>query len=719
MKSGLRGPRVLKSADMAEAIQDSRERLGLSQAFDLGVLLVHGMGEQKRRATLDTDGGEILEWLRKRVETAGADGAGMVEILDEVQRGVAAGDGDLPAHVIVRITPPPGAGAPAYWLIAEGWWAESFPPADYEEFAPWARAAGPLVGATVIADIARRLEVGKDVNPWLRLLLIPVRFPIGLAMVAIGALAAFAVSLYGLVLGRAAKMTSLPFVARWALSKQRTLAAGQGDAYLFATRPEYSKAMADKVRSDLAAVREQSMVVAIVAHSMGTGVSWEALTTSRSPAAIHPVRLFVTYGQGLRKLFFTREAATSLPQLASTVGAISQLGALAIVALALIGVTLLARPFLPDALAAILAIVLGPAAIVAMISGVLAVVLEVELLRSCRRIWVQSGQNIEKDWSKVREVAPELKWLDLWASSDPASVGPLSVVGERIDSYKIRNRAWPPVDHDVYWMNHTEYLPIVLSCLFELGGPTLYAAALDDPRLAVTAMRRHTRVHWLVTTRVFLAGAAGGGLVVAVVGAGLPLWIPLVAAAVLLKLGVRPWRWLDAGWSSLVTADETTYFRGVRLPLWSAAWWLFGALAALLAILPAVLLLLLGREPLGAVYLIAVAFTALLALTVLSGGGSTFGRREQKETLRLAMRGAPGGAPVVIVVTAAAITVLVLALVLAALAAPGLFGTVLLLEVGIVLLAMAAEGIREYWRFRTEFAERSAKLPPPPASRRP
>lgn len=701
-KSGFTRPRRLKSPDLTTAIQDSRDLLNLPEPFDLGVLLVHGMGEQQRGQTLATDGKEILDWLKRRVETAGADGAGKFEILIEVMRGVAEGDGDSPAHVIVQITPPKGKGAPAIWLIAEGWWAESFPSASDEEFVRWARVAGPLIGATLIADIGRRLEIGQYIDRRLLLLLVPIRLLIGAFMVVLGALAAFGV-------------TGLAFIARWAPSWRRTLAAGHGDAYLFAMRPAYRKLMADKVRADLAAVSQKSRKVAIVAHSMGTGVAWDALTIDRSGDAIPPVQLFITYGQGLRKLFFALEAGRP-PELAPAVGAISRLGAIAISALAVLVLVMVVTPLIREPYAWITVVLLGAAAVVAAISGLSAVVLEFDLLRSCGEKWDRSAREIGKDWSKLKKVAKDLEWLDLWGSADPAPVGPLGVADEQgklIGSYKIRNRAWPPVDHDVYWLNGTEYLPIVLSRLFALGGPKHYATPLTDARLEATAMRRHARVHWLVATRVLIAGAFIGSLVAVLVGFGLPSWAALVAAlvgaSVLRKLDIRPWRLLEDRWETVVTADEIMYFQGVRLPLWSATWRLQGAVALLLASVPVVLLLLLGQGQNAAVYLIAVTFAALLALTVMSGGGCTFGRRERQESLGAAMRRSPDVASAGIILTA----LLVLAPLLAKSISPGLLGAVLLVEVSAVLLVMAYEGLREYQLFKAEFDERNAEFPRP------
>lgn len=78
-------------------------------------------------------------------------------------------------------------------------------------------------------------------------------------------------------------------------------------------------------------------------------------------------------------------------------------------------------------------------------------------------------------------------------------------------TYKIRNLSSLVLDQFVYWRNATEFMAIVASRLFSLGGPQRHAAQMTDPRLQVSAMRRHARVLMLLAMRVFLIGGVLAG----------------------------------------------------------------------------------------------------------------------------------------------------------------------------------------------------------------
>src|SRR3546814_8947050 len=70
----------------------------------------------------------------------------------------------------------------------------------------------------------------------------------------------------------------------------------------------------------------------------------------------------------------------------------------------------LTHPFPPRRPSALLAGASWPLIAVPVL---LAVIAEFALLNSARRIWTESGKDIESDWEKVIAVEPGLEWLDL------------------------------------------------------------------------------------------------------------------------------------------------------------------------------------------------------------------------------------------------------------------------------------------------------------------
>jgi len=711
---------MLQSAELDQGIKDSRRRLGLRRKYNLGILLVHGIGEQMRGDTLTEEGDYIFRWLRRRVESAGAAGGAQVDVLDVALRQVSRDD--IPtAHAVVRITPPTGTGAPAHWIVAESSWAEVFRPATYTELAGWAVTVGPWVFATQVAGIVTRMEIGESVPRLLRLALVPVTLLAGTVMLLGAALVGLMVTALALALVLLA-ITRTPFMADLARSLQRGLANGFGDAYVLTRSPIRFGAMATQVRSDLQVLLRECASVAVLAHSQGTAVAWYALKhelTDRpavpkdgpKPA---PIGLFVTYGQAVRKLTFVLTMARGSQTGVQTLSAVGSAAFLGI---------------------AVLALLAGAPWPLVVVPVLLAVIAEFVLLNSARRIWTESGKDIESDWEKVVAVEPGLEWLDLWASADPAPVGPLDVAGKQIRSYKIRNLASIIWDHVVYWRNPTEFLAIVGSRLFALGGPKAYAAALTDPRLQVAAMRRHTRVLLLLTMRVFVGGAVVAGLVHAwltpAFGSGLieflgalnvplvdeffdapPDWVITVAGFIgVAILGVVAWLPVSLGWNALMGADETTYFRGIRQPLWTVPWYALGTLVVLIAVAAFAALWLAHGPTLATAYLLGSGFVALLALAVLSSGGSTFAGTEDSQSPLVATRKLTGQTSSGVAVAVGGALVLVLVPIGAALLFPAAIGWILAAEVVVLSAVLAAEGVREYRLFRVAFNSRNAKLP--------
>ncbi|MGH2462968.1 MAG: hypothetical protein ACRDFZ_04995 [Candidatus Limnocylindria bacterium] len=721
---------MLQPTQLDDGIKDSRERLGLKRRFDLGILLVHGIGEQVRGDVLTEEGDRIFGWLRRRVERPegpggpgepGGEAYGDVDVLDVVARQLSA-DNIPAAHAVVRIAPPAGKGKTAHWVVAESLWSEVFRQATFSELAGWAVTIGPWVFATQVAGIWRRMEIGESVPRLLRLLLVPITLLVGTVMLVGAAVVGLLVTALALGLF-VLSVVPIPFVSGVARALQRALANGFGDAYVLTRSPIRFGAMATQVHSDMQVLLRECASVAIVAHSQGAAVSWYALQHElldrpaeppKGEARPAPIGLFLTYGQGVRKLTFVLTMARGSQTGLQTLAAVGSAA---------------------DLLLAGWALVAGAPWPLAAAFGILAIIAEFFLLSSAIPIWERAGKEMESDWQQVVNAEPNLEWLDLWASADPAPVGPLDVSGKQVRSYKIRNLSSFVLDHFTYWRNPTEFIAIVASRLFGLGGPQLYAATMTDPRLQVAAMRRHARVLMLLAMRVFLIGGVLAGLIHAwftpEFGGALmefigdlnlafvdeffdapPDWaIVLAGFAGVIVIAAIAWLPISLGWNALTGADEDTYLRGVRRPLWSPAWQALGLLALVLIGMAVALLNLAQAELLAWVFLFGSPFAALLCLTVLASGGSTFAGTEDSQSPMVATRKITGQTSSSVAVAAVIALILVLVPIAAAFLVPDAIGWILAAEAALLSAVLAAEGIREYRLFRVAFNSRNAKLP--------
>jgi hypothetical protein len=699
--------------ELGPALREAAQSRGLPEElpYDLGVLLVHGVGEQQRGDTLTEAGDLILEWLKRRAEATGSDADVELNLMDVVDR-QASTDDIAGAHALIRVTPPSEGALPANWVVAESFWADVFRPATFTELASWGVFIGPWAFAAQVRGILQRMETAVELPGWLRPALLPIIWVAAGAMLLVGAFVGLAVTVLAVALVILA-LTNIPFLADFARSTQRTLANGVGDAYVLTRSPIRFGAMASQVRADLEDLCKESRAVAVIAHSQGTAVAWHAIKhgltddPSADSAVAQRLKLFLTYGQAVRKLTFMNLVAE---------GSQTQNGILALVGA---GSALLA-------LAEFL--IVGPSFLM-LITVALAIAAEALLMKRVMPIWKRSQDKIEGDWDKVHAAAPGLEWLDLWASADPVPGGPLDLDRRPIIStYKIRNLASSILDHVVYWKNGTEFLALVASRLFELGGPREYASERKDPVLLVSVMRRHARVLLLLAMRVVLAGAAVAGAlqawwtpgfsagVMTFLGAlNLPLvdtfldtapdWTrSLAGVIVILVAAVLAWAPFAIVWSFLAAADLDTYFQGImKKPLWDWRWWTLAAAFAATAAGVGLLLFVLGAPALAGAYAVATGLAMLLSLTVMSSGGRTLVDVETPEDPLAAVQRVTGRQETSIAATVAAALIIVVLPLVVALRWNAALGPTLAVE-GVVLSAvLLIEGVREYRAFDRKF----------------
>ncbi|MGH2489691.1 MAG: hypothetical protein ACRDFR_08765, partial [Candidatus Limnocylindria bacterium] len=113
----------------------------------------------------------------------------------------------------------------------------------------------------------------------------------------------------------------------------------------------------------------------------------------------------------------------------------------------------------------------------------------------------------------------------------------------------------------------------------------------------------------------------------------------------------------------------------------------------------------------AAVFPVASGFAALLCLTVLSSGGSTFAGTEDSQNALTATTRITGKTRSSVTVAVGIAILVALVPIASALLVPSVIGWVLAVEAVLLSAVLAAEGVREYRLFRAAFNSRNAKLP--------
>jgi len=518
--------------------EPSRDRV------DVGVLFVHGIGNQPEGSTLK-EGGGLARTL-----------GGWARPVTEPDWKQVPGD---PKSRLVEI----GSGTDSRTaLAAEGWWAGEVPAPGAGTLLWWLLSVVPLVVPRVLDAGLRRSSMRMDDADWWR----PLFFGSGVVRLAQNAfvvaatlsLLAALVALWALALPRAALdrirsagpragdapvlvpvlcgtalgaavllvipgtsakqgavavLAMLILVTGWTLPRllNTTLAAFVGDCYALLRQEPIERAMVQRVESCLAWLEGEvkGAPIVIVAHSQGAELVRRVIAERENG-----VRGLVTYGAGIAKL----DAVDRLR--ASPWTAIAAL-ALRIVsaAIAVVAVVVVVRTWLAlDALAiaiALLAVALVP------LSGA----------RKLLQKVVGESYTSDRFGFGPKKVG---RWLDLQTANDPVSEGALPIDASWGEAREIVNARVLLLDHVLYWRNVEGFCaPLILELATVVGlghpaevGNAVRAAAADRTR----------RVGHRVLLRVAFVAVAVAAFVVA---SGIARFI--IAGALLLAAAGVEW----------------------------------------------------------------------------------------------------------------------------------------------------------------------------------
>ena len=575
------------------------------------------MGEHERGDTITEMGDALTEWLRRWIKELREREGGQTDfkIRDATLRtqsadSLTAGEpgGGPSARVSVVLTDRDGV--EQEWLLAESWWGGAFRPATFGELAAWAASVGPWLLASQGSGILRRMWGAPSSRGWrrvatfvLKLLMTPIILVLQGVIASVVTPIAFTLLLLSLV--------PLPFVSDIARGLAQNLAGSFGDLLVLVRSPVRFAAMAERVRTDIAGLDSQCDQVMVVAHSQGSAVAWQAIKrASQQPRCNRPeVALFVSFGQAMRKLkslYRVHEVAGSMQTRFTLLACVASAILVVVLVTGLLG----------------LGEILGRGGDVAgaiadrdwyWITFVLFVIAGFIV-----QLWLQAmarANDRESEVELLGEIGSvgarfrDFRWVDLWASADPAPNGPLladpsPAAAQYVSSYKLRNMASTALDHSVYWSNVTEFVSAIAYFASALTWPNA-TGVRSLPRLRDAITVRDARVNQLAVARVVFA--VGTAFAIAGLATLLPQWgrtvrdllgrLPFVpndwfpccpppvdgalAAALLAVAALIVWLGLLALWRLPIRGDEAAFFKG--RPIigwdWKAVAWFAAAVA--------------------------------------------------------------------------------------------------------------------------------------------
>ena len=307
--------------------------------FRLGVLFVHGIGTQPPRDTLVRWGDVLLKVIGRATEEEPG------RTIPMVGRG-DAGDrsGDKPAEVAVEFRCN-DRDQKEKWLLAEGWWADSFPAPTYSGLVSWSFRAVPWAIALHIAQRfwQRNPKASKAAWYWACAKAITQ---------LLGAMALMPVFMILLALTLLLGLLPIPELRSLILSTQTALIGTIGDSLAFVESPLRAALIRGRILEGLERLKGRCERTVIVAHSQGAAATLDALGgildhdeagERPSPASEGPVPdALVTFGSGINQLVSLKvlsagrlEKRTGIN--ASSVAIVTTLGMVALLILLFVG----------------------------------------------------------------------------------------------------------------------------------------------------------------------------------------------------------------------------------------------------------------------------------------------------------------------------------------------------------------------------------------------
>jgi len=379
----------------------------------LGVLFVHGIGEQPRGDTLLRFGDPCIAWLERWLEKHDKNKKLSVSHVQSVD--------ERPTSVTLTCK-----GEAQRIQLAESWWARKFAPPPVNELSWWLL----LVGTWAILSHAAKPVKDQQATYASR----AIAFARG---VFVWAPAAFSFQIVIIALSLAAAVPIAPwrsFVSRLLL----TLSATLGDSYVLLHSQTQFRLAVESVTTDIETMVRACEKTMVVAHSQGAAIAHEAIRR----ASIEPSKvLFVTVGSGVQKLRELKALNHALEfRGETTVKSAAQYALPA-------GFVVFWVTFGPSLWFGRLPLEVGGVALIILFG-------------------IAFGIAIGKYRQSTIE-STACRWLDVYASSDPVANGPTNAPGT--DSVRIVNEKSLLRDHTAYFSNRFHFIPRLVAEMKTFG----------------------------------------------------------------------------------------------------------------------------------------------------------------------------------------------------------------------------------------------------------
>jgi hypothetical protein len=340
-------------------LQESETSPG-AREFQLGVLLVHGIGTPRAGDTLVQWGDVLLKTIARATRSpeaesrdrltsspsmpAGSGGKASGGVLVSMER---AGPGGLPESGRFEAAVQLSAGDHTErWLIREGFWAGAFPAPSYRELLSWSVRALPWSIVTHFGErywqsvgrATRSWQALKPVSnsllkrPWDRARIVAFASAIHHLIVALAprveavfllivalALTPVLITLLGLTLLLA--LVPIPQIRKLVLAVQSILTATVGDSFAFVESPIRAALIRECIFDGLKRLKPLCEHTVVVAHSQGAAVVLDALGAlepSNEKREVEAVPglvpdALITFGAGTNQLASQKVLADRMP----------------------------------------------------------------------------------------------------------------------------------------------------------------------------------------------------------------------------------------------------------------------------------------------------------------------------------------------------------------------------------------------------------------------
>ena len=412
--------------------------IDLQKPYKLGVLFVHGIGEQAKGETLLRFGDPCISWLERWLQKNGEKlRVEDVQIAEEVPTDVSIGCMGKSEKILFR----------------ESWWAEKFLPPPIHELSWWLLLVGTW---STLSHSVKQIEYPEsdDDNPLTRNddtksdQIPPKNLPKLtsncihiLRAVFIYAPAALCYQIVIILLSILGTLPFMPlqnFFTNILLGMSRTL----GDSYVLLHSPTQEKMAVDSVLQDVEKIASMCERTMIVAHSQGAAITYHAL--ERAEFDITDID-FISVGSGLEKLEELRELNTRLEARESA--KFSKRLYLGPALFVLFWIPIIIGNIFFNSFTYLTAVYWG---------GVLFILSTIFTMRNREPV-----SSICKPKCNY--------WLDIYASSDPVSNGPTTAEPPPDDDIQIINEMSLLRDHTTYFSNHIDFIPRIVSHMDSFG----------------------------------------------------------------------------------------------------------------------------------------------------------------------------------------------------------------------------------------------------------